>query len=615
MIGFLSTFQGILMVIFGLGIIIFMHELGHFIVARRAGIRIETFSIGFGPALWKTKKGDTEYRLSLIPLGGYVKPAGEFMSSPDAKGNPDEMSSKPPLTRAKVLVAGALMNFIFAFPFCIIAYLSGITMISPEVGAIKPGSAESGSALQNGDIIMSVITTAPDGRDSESHIKSQNDYLRKIVRTPVNTPLKLKVTRDGREAMVDIIARGSAGMGIIPPTNIIESVSKDSPAKTAGLKPKNEIIEVNGQTTYSAIDITSAVSKRAGIPTDIKIRDSEGTAKTLTVTPDHRYTIGADGIIPVVISVVLKDGAAAKAGLKKGDRIIAIDDTPILSWNKLSDLVKASAGKELNFSVTRKHLFAKDETLSINIVVGSDKSGKGLIGISPALGNEIGEVNEGSPLSGLGLSYGDRITKAKATDKSGRQSKARISDLSDLQEFTDKTGGAPMEITVLKAAPVSTEQTMAVAPQPIAKGDLGIKLTLKKTVASYSFIPAVVKGTRETLDLGLLTYQMIKKLFKGEESVKGLAGPIGIVRVSYYMAREGAGDFLWLLALISINLAILNLLPIPILDGGTIAFCFIEKIKGSPVSIKVQAIAQYIGIAILLTLVAFTTVNDIIRQL
>ncbi|MEW6026309.1 MAG: RIP metalloprotease RseP [Planctomycetota bacterium] len=612
----LGTTQGIIMVIFGLGVIIFLHELGHFIVARRAGIRIEVFSLGFGPPLWKTKKGNTEYRISVIPLGGYVKPAGEFMSSPDTKGNPDEMSSKPPLTRAKVLVAGAFMNFIFAFPFCIIAYLIGVTLMSPSVGTIKPGSAEAQSSLQKGDVILSVIKTSPDGTASEYPVKSQNDYLRKIVRTSVNTPLKLKVNRNGQEAMVDIIARGSAGMGVLPPSNIVESVSSGSPAETAGLKPDDEIIEVNGEKTFSAIDISSAISQSAGRPVQIRIRRPDGGIKTASATPNPIYDTGIEGIIPVVISKVSADSPAEKAGLRKGDRITAIDGAPINSWNRFTEIVKTSEGRGLKLSILREHWwFFRDEALSISVTVGSDKEWKGLLGVSPKLGNEIGEIKDGSVLAGHGLAYGDRIIRARTRDKNGRQFTARISDLSDLQEFAHKTGGAPVEITVRKAPPLSTEETFVVTPQPTAKGDLGLGLKYKSALTRYSFVPALVEGTYETLDLGLLTYQMIKKLFQGEESVKGLAGPIGIIQVSYRMAKEGAGDFLWLLALISINLAVLNLLPIPVLDGGTIAFCFIEKIKGSPVSIKAQAIAQYAGLGILLLLVTFTFFNDIQRIL
>ncbi|MEK7310211.1 MAG: RIP metalloprotease RseP [Planctomycetota bacterium] len=629
MAGFLSTTQGIIMVLLGLGIIIFLHELGHFIVARRLGIRIEIFSIGFGPAIWKIKRGGTEYRIALIPLGGFVKPAGEFMSSPDTKGMPDEMSSKPPLTRAKVLVAGALVNFIFAFPFCIIAYLAGINLPAPTVGAIKPGSTEANSPLQKGDTLLSVIRTSPDGNDAEYPIKSQSDYLREVVRTPVNTSLKVKVNRNparldpesirgsggNQEVIVSIIAKGSAGMGILPPSNIVHSAPKGSPAEAAGLKPNDEILEVNDQVTLSGSEIFSSLSQRAGLPTPIKIRNPDGAIKTVTATPKPYYDIDIEGIMPVILSSVKKGAAAENAGLKKNDRVIAIDDTRINSWNKLTEVIRASAGQELKLTVIREHWFSKDETLSLNVAVTPDKDGKGFIGIGPTISNEIGEAQDGSLLSGLGLAYGDRIIKATAPDKNGKILKIGISDLTDLQELINETNGIPVKITVLKASPDSSKQTFTITPTPTTKGDLGLGLRFKMVTIRYPLTSAIVEGAKETLDLGLLTYQMIKKLFQGEESVKGLAGPIGIVQVSYRMAQEGAGAFFWLLALISINLAILNLLPIPVLDGGTIVFCFIERIKGSPVSIKAQAIAQYAGLFILLLLVAFTFINDIQRIL
>lgn len=618
--GILSTTQGIIMVLLGLGIIIFLHELGHFIVARRLGIRIEIFSIGFGPPLWKIKRGGTEYRIALIPLGGFVKPAGEFMSSPDTKGMPDEMSSKPPLTRAKVLVAGALMNFIFAFPFCIIAYFIGIHLMAPSVAEIRPDSSEWRSTLQKGDIITSIIKTSKDGREIEVPIRNHNDYRREIIRLPVGTPVKLKVNQNGQEMLVDIIANGSAAIGIQPYSNIIQSVQKDSAAQKAGLEPGDEIMEVNGEFTTSAQDISTIISQRTSLSTPIKIRKSNGEIKTITATPtsvklsEPYYDLGMSGIMPVVISETRKGSPAEKAGLMKGDRITAINSTPVKSWNKFIEIIKSSAGKELTLAVLRGDI--SPTNISTAILVASDPAGRGFIGAVSSNTNEIGEVKENSPLANLELAYGDRIIKATGKTKKGASVEVNIPAFSQLQEFTDKTKDSPVEITVIKNLPVPITQTLAVTPKRISeRGELGIGLKLKTVESNYSLKNAIIEGTKETLDLGLLTFQMIKKLFQGQESVKGLAGPIGIIQVSYYMAREGAGDFLWLLALISINLAILNLLPIPVLDGGTIIFCFIERIKGSPVSIKAQVISQYAGIFILLLLVALTFINDIQRIL
>lgn len=618
--GILSTTQGIIMVLLGLGIIIFLHELGHFIVARRSGIRIEIFSIGFGPPLWKIKRDGTEYRISLIPLGGFVKPAGEFMSSPDTKGMPDEMSSKPPLTRAKVLVAGALMNFLFAFPFCIIAYFIGINLMAPSVADIRHGSSEWQSSIQKGDTLVSIIKTSKDGKEIELPIKNHNDYRREIIRLPVGTPIKIKVNRNGQEMLVDIIANGSTAIGIQPYSNIIQSVQKDSAAQKAGIQPGDEIMEVNGEFTTSAQDISSIISPRPSLSTPIKVRKSNGEIKTITATPaavklsEPFYDLGISGIMPVIVSEVRQDSPAEKAGLLKGDRITAINSTPVKSWNKFIEIIKSSAGKELTLTLSREDISPTD--ISTVILVASDPAGRGFVGAVSSNTNEIGEVKENSPLVNLELSSGDKIIRASAKDKKGASLEKTISTFAQLQEFTGKTQDSPIEITVVKNLPVPVTRTFTVTPNRISeRGELGIGLKLKTVESNYSLKNAIIEGAKETLDLGLLTFQMIKKLFQGEESVKGLAGPIGIIQVSYYMAREGAGDFLWLLALISINLAILNLLPIPVLDGGTIVFCFIEMIKGSPVSIKAQAIAQYTGLFLLLLLVAFTFINDIQRIL
>jgi regulator of sigma E protease len=576
------------------------------------------FSIGFGPPLWKITRGGTEYRIAMIPLGGFVKPAGEFMSSPDAKGMPDEMASKPPLTRAKVLVAGVLMNFIFAFPFCIIAYFIGINLPAPSVADIGYGSSEWNSTLQKGDIITSLIKASKDGKEIELPIRNHNDYRREIIRLPIGTPVKLKVTRNSREILIDIMANGSASIGIQPYSNVIQAVQPNSAAQKSGLEPGDEIIEINGEFTTSAQDISSAISQRISLLTPLKIRKSNGEIKTITATPTSAklskpyYDIGMNGIMPVIVSEVRPGSPAEKAGIQKDDRITNINSTPIESWNKFIEIIKSSAGKELTLTVSRGDI--SPTNLSTTILVAADQAGRGFVGAVSANTNEIGAAKENSPLTNLGLAYGDRIIKATAKTQKGKSLEVSISALSQLQEFTEKTKDSPIEITVIKNTPTPITQTFTITPNLISeRAELGIGLKIKTIKSKYPIKNAIIEGTMETLDLGLLTYQMLKKLFQGQESVKGLAGPIGIIQVSYYMAQEGAGNFLWLLALISINLAILNLLPIPVLDGGTIVFCFIEKIKGSPVSIKAQAIAQYIGIFILLSLVAFTFINDIQR--
>lgn len=621
---FFSTTQGIIMVILGLGIIIFIHELGHFIVAKRSGIRVEIFSIGFGPAIWKTKKGGTEYRLSILPLGGFVKLAGENITSPDIKNLPDEFISKPPLTRAKVFVAGALMNFILAFPLCIISYLIGLNLMAPSVGEIQRGSSEWNSPLQKGDIILSIIKPSADGNDIEYPIKNHNDYRREIIRAPIGTSLKLKVKREEKEMMIDIVARGSSGLGVLPSSNVIKSIQPGSAADKAGLKPNDEILEVNGESTSSGREISSIISQRTGLPTPMKIRNPNGEIKILTAIPAAEklakpdYDIGIEGIMPVIIAEARKDSPAANAGIQKGDRIVTVNNSPIKSWNKFTEIIKALAGKNLELTILRENKPSASEVITRIVSVASDPAGRGYIGVVPLINNEIGEPTDNSPLSNIGLSYGDKIIKATGKNEKGKTLEVNISELTQLQELTNQTKSNPIEITVVKPSTSGgtglITKTIQVTPKQISEiGALGIGLTFKTVLTKYPLGTAIVEGSKETLDLGLLTFQVMKKLFKGQEPLSGLAGPVGIIQVIYRTTHEGISLFLWLLSLISINLAILNILPIPVLDGGGILFCLIEKIKGAPVSLKVQVVAQYIGLFLLLSLVVFATINDILR--
>jgi regulator of sigma E protease len=609
---FFSTTQGIIMVILGLGIIIFIHELGHFIVAKRSGIKVEKFYLCFdffGIRLLKFKKGDTEYGIGWLPIGGYVKLAGENITSPDIKNHPDEFISKPPLTRAKVFVAGALMNFIIAFPLCIISYIIGINLPAPYVGEIQRGSSEWNSPLQPGDIILAI----ENGNKTE-YIKNAADYRREIIRIPTGTPVKLKVKRNEEIILINIMANGSSSIGVFPPTNVIKTIQPESAADKAGLHPDDEIIEVNGTFTASAAEISSIIAQRPLLPTPIKIRSRNGEIKNLTVIPTAKklaspaYDIDIDGIMPVIIAETRKDNPAAIAGIQKDDRITAINDSPVKSWNKFTDIIKASAGKSLKISIIRM----TNQSLDLTVPVNTDKAGKGYIGVAPDITNEIGEIKDNSPLSASGLSYGDKIIKATAKNEKGKMLEVKISRLTQLQELTKQTKSNQIELTVVKNPTNPITETIQVTPKQISEiGRLDIGFSFKTVLTKYPFGLAIVEGSKETLDLGKLTFQILQKLFKGQEPLSGLTGPVGIIKVIYDTAHEGISLFLWLLSLISINLAIINILPIPILDGGGILFCLIEKIKGSPIDLKIQLIAQYIGLFLILSMVIFVTINDI----
>lgn len=413
-----------------IGILVFVHELGHFIMAKRAGVRVEKFSLGMGPKLIGFKKGDTEYIVSALPLGGYVKMAGE---NPDEEptGAADEFQSKTVWQRAKIAATGPLTNILLAF------------------------------------IVMPLVF------------------------------------------MIGTYSEGPAKVGY---------VESPSPAEQAGFKAGDVIVEINGR---SISDWTKALSLIAVNPdTDVTVTvERRGEKKTLTLRPASatELKIGMSGLVPDMPAQVgrLKPGfPAEKAGLKVNDKILAIDGKTVYHWNQFSTLVKESKGKKLRLTIER-------DGKRMNIpVTPQEEGGRSVIGVEPV-----------------------------------------------------------------------------------------IKLVFKK----YGFFESVRLGFDKTVEAVDLTFITLRKLLTFNLSIKTLGGPVMIAQMSGQAAAAGLSTFLSLLAMISISLGVLNLLPIPILDGGLILFLVIEAIRKKPLARRTMEVAQSIGAGVLITLVVVVSYNDVMR--
>lgn len=585
----------IFMILVGVGLLIFVHEFGHFIVAKWARIKVEVFSLGFGQAIFKFRKGETEYRLSWIPLGGYVKMAGESHLSEESTGAPYEFISKPPLTRIKVFAAGALMNFLFAFPLCIGVYLLGIDFPYPSVGQVMPGSAEAQAGMKPGDIIVSV---------DQVPIKTMDKYRTKIISVQAGTAVPVAVLRDGQEVILSLVSRGikEQTFGIQVRANIIVQVEKDSPAARAGLKVGDEIMAINDDRVYSSADLKK-IRDNPGQKLNFDIRHSDKTMVSYQITPvlTDYYDLEIDENMLTPILKVAPNGPADKGGMKDGDKIVRINDQSIVSWRQLVAVVQANPEQSLKVVVERHG----QETVLPSVIPEQDDNGLGYFQIE--LTAIVGEVTSGSPLDEAGLQTGDEVLKVNGM---------KINSLLEIQPI--------MTIKKLKQLELEIERNgsrhiLNVEPRLKKQGGIGIGSILnpKMRLQKYPLTKihkAIAAGVKETLDLTVLTFKLFKKVFSKKERgalKRGVSGPVGIAYFSYKIVESGVSRFLWILALFSINLAILNLLPIPILDGGGILFTVIEKIKGSPISVKVQIISQYIGLAMLLSLLLLATYNDV----
>ena len=286
--------------LFVLGVLIFVHELGHFLAARRHGVRVLTFSLGFGPKILKVKRGDTEYCVSAVPLGGYVKMAGENPEDPRS-GQPDEFLSKTKWQRFQILFAGPAMNIILAVVVTtfVLAY-QGVQVAvywdEPAViGSVVPGSPAERATLRRGDRIVNVAgDTVDTWKDLDIAVG---------IRRP-DRDIAVSVIRDGQTitSMVRPVAEGKyeiSEIGVLPDVNpIITQVIPGDRAEQAGLKAGDIVLAVNGERMATRAQLIDVISSSGGKTVQLTVRRGSEEL-TVTGTPEQR---GARGMMGFYIS-------------------------------------------------------------------------------------------------------------------------------------------------------------------------------------------------------------------------------------------------------------------------------------------------------------------------
>jgi len=601
------------MVVVGFGFLIFVHEFGHFIIAKWKGVRVIKFSLGFGPAIFSFRMGETQYALSIIPFGGFCKLAGEIIREKD--GRPEEEANIPPERlmasktvgqRAQIFAAGAIMNLLVALPLGVLMVLIGgqtpIAKVDPQGGQ---GSAYS-AGIHAGDMVTSV-----NGQPVHFWFELENA----IEQAPINKPFPVTVDRrvtptgGGRgEEVVSktytvVRANESDYLGLQRyAETIIGSVHPASPARKAGLKLGDEIVSV-ARPGEEAIpvnkwrDFEAVTRSSPGEEITITVRrktsgKDEYETVEVPVTPEEEtdYEIGVEfgnGAQPVVSSVQ-GDSPASRAGIEAGDHITAINGADIRNWGDITKAVRQAgvtvpitllrAGQEINITVERK-------------------TEKDLIGIaSGEAALMIKEVQDNSPARAAGLMAGDIILKI---------GKSKIEGLSGRDLFSSE---AEQTIEIKRGDEVLT---CTVAPRKSIYGKVGVAASPATEFRRASLTGAIPEGFRKAAWLFGRTLSVLYGLFRMEISPENLAGPVGIISLSYMTAQTGPQHFVHFLMVITISLGIFNLLPIPVLDGGHIVFLLIEKIKGKAVSERTFAVAQYAGLTFLLALVLYVTRNDV----
>ncbi|GJQ49935.1 MAG: RIP metalloprotease RseP [Planctomycetia bacterium] len=597
---YLNVSTNVILVIAGIGLLIFIHELGHFLMAKKIGARVLAFSLGFGPAILKKQWGETEYRLSLFPLGGYVKLAGE---NPDEEktGASYEFSSKSIGQRASVLVAGVALNALLAFVAFIVAFQIGVPFITSEVGDVIPGQPAWQAGIQKGDKITEI--GGIDDPDFE-------DIFTVVALSNTTTGIPIKVKRGNDIFRTEVIPmydqeHGLQRIGIMPATSLeIDKIfafeNNESPARDAGIQVKDLVVAVNGKRITSESEFREVESQSAGKEITLTLlRNGEEIKVKVTPSKISRWMLGLSGASSIIDGVKYKS-IASKAGLMKGDEIIEVNSNPIIGFTGFKNTFMEYEDKTCILTVKRNN---KIILVSVPLEDAGAKE-EFLKSITPFYGLTIDSVVPGFPAEKIGLQPGDKIISLNEKE---------LHHWNELLLAVVSGQGKPITIGWMRG---TEKLTSAIAPQKngeTAAGSIGVKFREKTEFKKYGLIGSCVVGFKKAVINVQRLYLTLRGFFSQRLSTKNVGGFILIAQASYESAKVGMGKLVYFLGILSLQLALLNILPVPVLDGGHLLFLLIEKIKGSPVSQKTLSIAQYIGFAMIISLVIYATRNDIMR--
>ncbi|MDN3513720.1 MAG: RIP metalloprotease RseP [Candidatus Brocadia sp.] len=599
---YVNVSTNVILVIVGIGLLIFIHELGHFLMAKKIGVRVFAFSLGFGPAIFKKRWGETEYRLSLFPLGGYVKLAGE---SPEEEktGSPWEFSSKSAGQRASVLVAGVALNAVLAFIAFIVAFRIGVPFITAEIGQVMPGWPAWEAGIQRGDQIVELDGSKdPDFEDLFTIVALSNS----------SDGVNLKVEREGKIFDVTVTPKydaehGIQRIGIMPATSLeVDKIfafeKNESPARDAGVCVKDVVVAVNGKRISTEEEFREVEGMNPGKEISLTVlRDDKEVELKVVPSKSTRWMLGLS-CATAILDGVKTNSLASMAGFMKGDEIVEVNSKPVTGFTDVRKLVIDSEEETCIFTVKRNN-----KVTLISVPLGDEKTKEGFLdGIMPFYGLKIDSLVEGFPAEKVGLKPGDKIISLDEKE---------IKDWGTLLQMVMVSQGKPMVIEWMRGNERFVSTIEPQKDEKSAVGSIGVKFREKTVIKQYGLLGSCVMGTKKAIVNVQRLYLTIKGFFSQRLSTKNVGGFILIAQASYESAKVGIGKLVYFLGILSLQLALLNILPIPVLDGGHLLFLAIERIKGSPVSQRTLSIAQYIGFGLIITLVIYATRNDIMRLL
>jgi len=589
-------------VILGIGLMIFIHELGHFLAAKKSGVRVETFSLGFGPKLAGFRKGDTLYQLCAIPLGGFVKMAGENPGE-DLSGAADELPSKTPLQRMWIFSAGVLMNFVFAFITFPIIFATGVPFVSPEVGFVRPGGPAWQAGLERGDNVLRINGN----KVYEFHDIPLNIALAK------EGPVEVVFDRAGKTLRVDVTPEKDDEIGFqqiritSPSIYHATAVTEAGPAFRAGLRENDQILTIDKMPPDEWLNDRGA-SSEAPVTLEIaRTRDEGEIFIEMRVVPEimadeEKRRIGIKRSFDFTVKGLRGDLAALDTGLEKGDIIVSVGDREILTK---SDFNEVLSEEPLRFHIVR----TDDASRAAGNPIVYDERHRDALQRDLATAwvdrNNRVEIIPDAPLSKAGFSGSVTIHAINGRD---------IKTFGDIVDAINGADDQKISLAISRADS-SSQEDVVVTTEAMKLPSLGFDFNLTSVLLTRNLnvVDAISAGFHCALYQIKNCYITLSRILSQDVSAKNLGGIITISRTTYSFAELGLARLFLFLAILSFNLGFINILPIPILYGGHLMFLLIEKIKGSPVNEKVMGYSQIVGLVLILALVVYVTYNDILR--
>ncbi len=648
----------IAMVALGLGLVIFFHELGHFAVAKWCDVKVERFSIGFGPIIYSFKYGETEYALSIIPFGGYVKMLGQDdvdpsqLSSEEIALDPRSYSAKPVYQRMGIISAGVIMNIITGMLFFAFAFRLGVASTPCIVGTAVPGMPAWESGIQPGDVIhkingnetTSFMDIIRSSAFSDGDITMEGNHLN-------GEKFEVKVTPDqtGTRPQIGLLPAQSLQIPVYQdPNERITSKGTAAASAEPRFLPGDTIKTIDGQKieNYAQLQRTYAAKSSETLKTGV-VR--EGTPDTEVVEIEVKNnpfrTLGLWMEIGPIESIQ-KGSPADRAGLKVGDKITHIDGQDVgkaLNPLRLPNYFSGRAGETIPIVVNRKQDGAQPTEVNLNVVpldnpawlehpvFSNTPLAVGSLGIAFHLIPTVLKVEEESPAAKAGIKPNALIKKIKILYPENETAAdwAPIPEVT--YEFDDKNKnwanafwemqvrpGWPVELTFSQDGKIVEKKINPwVNPkqEPDEQWSLpvrGIRLqSLREIQQAESMGQALGMGVQYTTNSAKDIYLTLRSLITGRVSPMELSGPVTIAKVAYEVAHDGYAQLLLFLGFLSVNLAVLNFLPIPVLDGGHMVFLCWEGITRKRPNEKVLTAATYVGMIFVLGLMIFVLYLDI----